>query len=626
MSGPAIHHIIAKEVVKSLKVKGDPSLHPFLNKLENEFSSAYYLGAQGPDFLFFNTKDVDPILKKFVDSYLDITDFLEDMKEEILNVIPQELKDAVDKLEEVYDNIQERSSTLTEISQLLTEVKNLINLLKNTVTTKLEQFITDNLEIFEWLKNPIQDGQDFKDWWWFDTLHYRRTGQYAQKLLEDSTPGTMEHAYALGYLTHYATDIVGHPFVNIVSGGPYRTHSKRHKLIENHHDVMAYKNFTGGNEFIQSKLGEKYIINNNEKKLPNRLNKFILSSIEAIYFKDGQPLYGKKMNTDDLDDAYRLWLLWFRKSTNALDLPKPEPYSFTDEMEEVWNTLVDNLEDLGSSIADGFSGDAGILGILKGIAMAVLAPFLAAAAIVDAILGAITTLGAAPIRAMISITYEELYSAYMNLHQAVVLNGFGFPFNSQLSHYSIEHLYNSGTIDVLNHNASNLYTSYPTKEFRPEGMECESHLVYPFNNNLNIEKDSCTGAPKVYYDSDFSRYMTGPINFDRKKYLYLKNFIEKTNSDDENSTNLNFVDLSETTRQSILGSAVDFSCILYKDFLNKETLADFNLDADRGIGFKSWRKVAKYGYVNDDTKSHTAVKNEVRNIQTDIIDPSNTIL
>jgi hypothetical protein len=268
MPGPAIHHIIAKEIAKVLKTKLDPSYHPFLDKLSGDFASAFYLGSQGPDFLFFNTKDIDPALKKFIDLYLDITDFIEEVKEKILAVIPQELKDAVATLEAVYDDVEARSSTLTEISELLTEAKNLISLLTTTVTAKIEQFILDNVEVFELLKHPIQDGQDFNEWWWFDVLHYRRTGKYAQTLLEKSTPGTVEHAYALGYLTHYAADIVGHPFVNIIAGGPYRTHPKRHKLVENHQDVMAFNKYTTGREFIQSKLGEEYIVNGDERLHP----------------------------------------------------------------------------------------------------------------------------------------------------------------------------------------------------------------------------------------------------------------------------------------------------------------------------------------------------------------------
>jgi hypothetical protein len=626
MSGPAIHHIIAKEVAETLKTRLDPSFHPFLDQLSGDFASAFYLGSQGPDFLFFNTKDIDPALKRFIDLYLDITDFLEEIKEQILAIIPQELKDAVDTLEEVYEDVEARSSTLTEISELLGEARNLISLLTANITAKLEQFITDNVEIFDLLKHPIQDGQNFNEWWWFDALHYRRTGKYAQVLLEQSHPGSLEHAYALGYLTHYAADIVGHPFVNIISGGPYRTHPKRHKLVENHQDVMAFKNYTGGEEFIQSKLGEAYIINGDENHLPVELNDFILKSIRKVYFKNGHSLYGTPMNTDDLDDAYRLWLMWFRKSTNCLDLPLPVPYSFTEEIEEVWNTFENNLEDLGGSIADGLSGDSGILGVLKALGLAVISPLLAAAAAIDAITGAITTLGAAPIRFMISLAYDELYNSYMNLHQAVVLNGFGFPFNSQLSNYLIQHVYNSGINDTLGVSAHDQYNNYPSQKFNPAGMECESHLIYP--NPAVLEKDKCIGAPKAYYGANLSKYIFGPLDFDREKYEKLKGFVEKTEMDNEASTNLKFSLLSELAPEQIFGSAIDFGCTLYQDFLSGQTLADFNLDADRGIGFKAWRKVANYADVNDETKPHVAVKpqNTVYNAQTDIIDPNLNIL
>jgi hypothetical protein len=40
------------------------------------------------------------------------------------------------------------------------------------------------------------------------------------------------YAYALGYLTHYVTDVVAHPYVNQVVEGPFRLHWQRHHLVE----------------------------------------------------------------------------------------------------------------------------------------------------------------------------------------------------------------------------------------------------------------------------------------------------------------------------------------------------------------------------------------------------------
>jgi hypothetical protein len=38
-------------------------------------------------------------------------------------------------------------------------------------------------------------------------------------------------------MTHLATDVTGHAFVNQISGGPFRTHWQRHHLVENHLDA-----------------------------------------------------------------------------------------------------------------------------------------------------------------------------------------------------------------------------------------------------------------------------------------------------------------------------------------------------------------------------------------------------
>ena len=623
MPGPAVHHIVAKEVSKSLTTKLDASYAAFLSKLNGDYEAAYCLGSQGPDFLFFNTKDISPTVKKLVDYYFEVSDFIEDFKKQIMDAIPDELKAAVEGLEEAAD----RSAAIDRIKVLLAAVKNTITLIKDMITTKVEDFVTDKINVFDLLKNPIQDGQEPKEWWWFDTLHYRRTGKYARALLSLSTAGSEGHAYALGYLTHYAADIVGHPFVNIISGGPYRTHGKRHKLVENNQDVWAYRNYTNGKEFIQSKLGEDYIIGGDDRKLPDSLNSLILNSINKIYFKNGISLYGRKMTKDDLNDAYRLWLIWFRRTTNALDIPKPEPYSFTAEIEAVWDQFMDNLEDIGASVADGSGGGGGISGVLKGLAAAILAPFLVCIAAIDFLVAIIETVGTAPIMFGISLLYDELYNAYMNLHQALVLNGFAFPFNSQLSHYLIQHVFKSDVPDRFGHNAASLRGHYPTnKKFKIAGLECESHLVYPFPPETWAESDKSVGAPMSYYSADVNKYIFGPLTLSPQGYEMLKSFVEKAGGDTEATTIQKFNWLREFTLKDQFGSAVDFSCFLYKSFLDNREFADFNLDGDRGVAFKAWRKVAMYSHVNDPSKSPVKVEDAVLDVQTDIIDPNEVIL
>jgi zinc dependent phospholipase C len=46
-----------------------------------------------------------------------------------------------------------------------------------------------------------------------DLVHYVRSGDFVTALLEGQTD-INEYAFALGALSHYASDITGHPFVN----------------------------------------------------------------------------------------------------------------------------------------------------------------------------------------------------------------------------------------------------------------------------------------------------------------------------------------------------------------------------------------------------------------------------
>lgn len=90
-------------------------------------------------------------------------------------------------------------------------------------------------------------------------LHYRKTSRFGQVLwqiadtwesrADPSDPQAVENArlwserlraYALGYMTRLATDVTGHPFTNEKSGGPFRTHWQRHKVVENHMDARVY--------------------------------------------------------------------------------------------------------------------------------------------------------------------------------------------------------------------------------------------------------------------------------------------------------------------------------------------------------------------------------------------------
>ncbi|HVG37743.1 MAG TPA: hypothetical protein VM870_00565, partial [Pyrinomonadaceae bacterium] len=83
----------------------------------------------------------------------------------------------------------------------------------------------------------------------FEFLRWHRTGDFALTLLNQATTnpdpkvGARQRAFAYGYLSHMAASLTGEPFVNNITGGPYRTHWWRNRLVSNFIDSWTYGYF-----------------------------------------------------------------------------------------------------------------------------------------------------------------------------------------------------------------------------------------------------------------------------------------------------------------------------------------------------------------------------------------------
>jgi hypothetical protein len=99
--------------------------------------------------------------------------------------------------------------------------------------------ITKQYDIFGLLSSGVPQGFDEQTFFWSDMLHYRKTFEFAHELWR-SADTDEQKAFALGWMTHLATDVTGHCFVNEKCGGPYRLHWQRHHLVENHMDAKVY--------------------------------------------------------------------------------------------------------------------------------------------------------------------------------------------------------------------------------------------------------------------------------------------------------------------------------------------------------------------------------------------------
>lgn len=613
MPGPALHHLIADRLKSHVsKNQGlGRNLSPaeytaFQTLLSNPANLPYlFIGCQGPDFLFFNTKDMNPTLGKFVEFYFEVYDFIENFKKTLLQAVPQPVLDALAAFDEAVDEVIEDSALLSEIKQTFDDLNQLLEGFSATLLEMVKKFISD-FNLFDIISHPYRDGvKPDEKWWWFDALHYRKTGKYAKALLDLSAPGTPEHLYALGYLTHFAADTVGHPYVNIVSGGPYRSHAQRHKTGENFQDVF---NFLGVNgiDFNRSKLHALYNFNFNgtvsdtepdaNTNMPAGLSKMIADAINKVYQEDADPEteYGAEITPADVNNAYRIYYRWFKSATDTGTLPPPVPYSLTAELREVWEKTMDNLDEAGDFLENAVdeAGDWGIWGIFLILAALAIAAVMAAAALADGVAGAIATLGTSTIRYAACLIYEQLYNAFQSFRLGVAANGLAFPMMEHLGEPRLIQFANPAFPDPSGANASTNAGLLPQLKWTvpftsdPSGaiFHQERHLIYPITDG---EKNPVMEAPPDYFNKFSTYFAFGPAPFNAAiidQLLTLTPNNNAANNDDGTA-------LANIIKEFRLGNALNLTETIYDKWKTGKPFPDFNLDGDRGYAYLCWSQL-----------------------------------
>jgi len=614
MPGPALHHMIADRLKAHISLNRGLGSHmtpvryaALQNLLADPKHLPYlFFGCQGPDYLFFNTKDMPGPIGTIAQFYFEVTDFIEDFKNKLLAVVPQPVLDALEAFDEAVDEVIEDSALLSELQQTFEDINQVLDGFSATLIAMVEKYIS-KLNVFELVSHPYRDGVKSPDekWWWFDALHYRKTGKFAKALL-DATSGNLndpKSLYALGYLTHYCADTVGHPYVNLISGGPYRSHAQRHKTGENYQDVFNMKNVTG-TDWNRSKLHAFYNFNfngtidteNNEPdsftELPADLSELIAKSINKVYQEDADPEaeYGPEITAVDVNNAYRIYYKWLKSSTDTGTLPAPVAYSFSAELREVWEKTMDNLGEAGDFLEDAIdeAGDFGILSIFIILAALIIAAVMAAAALADGIAGAITTLGTSTIRAAACLIYEQIYNAYQSFRLGVALNGLAFPMEEHLTEPRLTQFANPANLDPTGVNAAPFAPLLPLLKFVPTTAEealfnQERHLVYPFTQN---EKGHVMGMLDSYLTEASTHYAFGKIPFQPQDILDrlegLTPDVNPINNDD--GTILRNLLIEKAS----LGNAMTLIEKCHERFQDKKELIDFNLDGDRGYSYLCW--------------------------------------
>jgi hypothetical protein len=237
MPGWYIHMETATMVAKRLQAADlppDATITPLdaqhLGELAHTWRNYLAAGAIGPDIFFLLPDfkgDKGNVLLTATDWVLSVWDTLDS---EFVSKWEKWAQPAIDGVGDVLN--QDTGGVLAELGQGLQE-------LSSAITDAIIELFTQLYDWFGLLTSGVPQGYADSAFFWSDMFHYRKTFEFAQALFKNAQ--TDQHkAFAIGWMSHCATDVTGHSFVNTKAGGPYRLHWQRHHLVENHMDAKAY--------------------------------------------------------------------------------------------------------------------------------------------------------------------------------------------------------------------------------------------------------------------------------------------------------------------------------------------------------------------------------------------------
>jgi len=237
MPGWYIHLETATMVAKRLQAADlppDATITPLdaqsLGELAHTWRNYLALGAIGPDIFFLLPDfkgDKGNVLLTVTNWVLSVWDTIDS---EFVSKWEKWAQPAIDGVGDVLN--QATGGVLAEPGQALQE-------LSSAITDAILELVTQLYDWFGLLTSGVPQGFGDSAFFWSDIFHYRKTFEFAQALFANAK--TPQHkAFAVGWMSHLATDVTGHSFVNSKCGGPYRLHWQRDHLVENHMDAKAY--------------------------------------------------------------------------------------------------------------------------------------------------------------------------------------------------------------------------------------------------------------------------------------------------------------------------------------------------------------------------------------------------
>ena len=587
----AVHMIVLDETIDRLRGSTDPNVRR-LGDLIYRNRQAAVLGCIGPDLFFWSPDyDIVRIPYKFYENFK----WAIDLYNNTIGVIKDAIRAMGEPVEEALETLA--PATLELIKRLISEIKETSSLLRSTLATGLFAGVIEGYDflartselpglthtLFDMFVPPLQNGDEESRWYWFDMLHYRSTGLFLKNLIKNATTEAQK-AYAYGYATHIATDVVGHGYVNQTVGGPYRMHPQRHATCENFID--SWKFYEKYGESINEKLHEKLGL---PSSLPAGLPEFLYEAFLQTYRDKPHPTRINKpdgfLTVNDIKTTYEVFRFVSEVLGGLSIKPPEEPFSgvldvLNDALERfesppsppsgrgvcgIWDILAfgttESSRECYKEFVEAIGEWLGYLGEL------IEWTFETILQLADFLLAALLSI---PITVAMAILYGvqlALYNLYRSLRSTLVLVGLVYPEPDELQ----------------TSHGRNMITPYqcliaPFKRY-PHVHSCAL-------NNLQcpLETVETPGTAAAWYPSDPSITPNKFISEDSFDWTAVEAYAKvRTPAETRNIQG----------RRVTIGNAIDFATWLIANAnvstLEEVVYANWNLDSDRGYGYKCWK-------------------------------------
>ncbi|MDP2948138.1 MAG: zinc dependent phospholipase C family protein [Chloroflexota bacterium] len=600
MPGPIVHLIVERRYRPYLSGLGGVSGNKLAAIINADPCSPYLgFGSMGPDFLFFSVKEYGNELAGLVNGIFKVYDAFEPLREffeTYVDPIADQIEDAVAAVDNAL------------FKGLFQQLGATANLLSTTALTAVANLAVQNVDPFYFVYPKVQKGAPETEWYWFDTLHYRRTGDFSSQLWKLAGADADLQRYALGYATHIATDVIGHPFVNTIVGGPFRMHWRRHHLVENWIDAYARRfypdpkatrkclNLGTEDHYLPDAISGSYyyrLVAFPGEKLPPKLKELFVQALKGVYSAvDHPPMLGPA----DVDAAYRLWLRFFIRATEIGGVLPPTPVPPPGgAAAALINSYVNSLPAFpggGGPPGGGGFNLANIFAALFAFAEWLLDVIAATSNwIVNnavAILQLLFNEALDFAKWLIYQIQKAVWEIYDNLRFELVLAGLLFPEPRDLDKapWGLA-LLNTDFVQLTGGPAAD-FNKYPRKQVAHSSTtNLTHHLRYP---TTPMEQPMAEPMPKPFHGMLPKAFISNiyPVNPVYDAVVAQLHSAKGPYPGIGAAPFTHEVD-TNTWMKHQLGNALTFSAQLIAERLQQGKIPNFNLDGDRGYAWKTWR-------------------------------------